>query len=115
MSFLLTLLTWAFVAFIATALGLLAFNKSRGLTLLQHRQDMLPQAMLVRYLGLGALALVAAIFNAPRLLFAMLLAFAVIGLGDAFIYRRAKHPFWLHLAIGGTAALGALIAFFSIP
>ncbi len=112
---LLTIVTWAFVAFVAVALFLLARNSTRGLTLLQHRVDMLPQAMLVRYGGLGVLALVAALFNAPRLLFAMLLAFAVIGLGDAWFYHRAGHPFWLHLAIGALAGIGALLAVFSLP
>ena len=60
---------WAAVAFMAVVGGLLAFNKERGLKLIQHRPDMLPQAMLVRYLGLGTLALLAAVLNAPHLLF----------------------------------------------
>jgi len=114
-STLLTALTWAFVAFVAVAMVLLARNSTRGLSLLQHRVDLLPQAMLVRYGGLGVLAIVAALFNAPRLLFAMLLAFAVIGLGDAVVYRRAGHAFWLHAAVGALAGLGAVAAFFALP
>ena len=114
LSTLLTIVAWAAVAFVALASLLLARNSERGLTLLQHRVDMLPQAMLVRYGGLGVLALVAALFNAPRLLFAMLLAFAVIGLGDAWVYHRAGHAYWMHLAAGLLAGLGALLAVFSI-
>jgi len=110
----LAIFAWGAVAFVGLALGLMAANKERGLTLIQHRADMLPQAMLVRYAGLGALALVAAVFGAPRLLFAMLLAFAVIGLGDALVYRHAGHPFWMHLAVGALAGIGAVIAAVSI-
>jgi len=115
LSTLLTIVAWAAVAFVALAALLLARNSERGLTLLQHRVDMLPQAMLVRYAGLGSLALLAALFNAPRLLFAMLVAFAVIGLGDAYVYRAAGHPFWMHAAVGGLAAVGAVVALYAMP
>ncbi|RNF35708.1 hypothetical protein [Paracoccus methylarcula] len=93
---------------------LLAFNKQSGLKLIQHRVEMLPQAMLVRYAGLTALALIASWIGAPRVLFGLLVAIAVIGLGDTYIYRRAGHPFWLHLAIGGAAAFGAFLSLFAM-
>ncbi|MEO1733224.1 MAG: hypothetical protein AAFR45_06300 [Pseudomonadota bacterium] len=109
-----TLIGWLVAVFMIIVTVLLAMNKESGLKYLQHRAEMLPQAMLVRYGGMSLLALLAAWFNAPRILFAMLLAFAVIGLGDAFIYRRAGHPFWMHLGVGALAAIGALIALFSI-
>lgn len=112
-SSLVTIVGWVVAIFMVVVTLLLAMNKQTGLKLIQHRTDMLPQALLVRYAGMTLLALLAAWLNAPTFLFAMLLAFAVIGLGDAFIYRRAGHPFWLHLAGGVVAALGAIIALFS--
>lgn len=110
-----TWIGWAVAIFMIVVTVLLAMNKGTGLKLIQHRADMLPQALLVRYAGMAFLAVLAALLNAPTLLFAMLLSFAVIGMGDAFIYRRAGHPFWLHLAGGGVATLGAIVAFFAIP
>ncbi|MBU3030264.1 hypothetical protein [Paracoccus marinaquae] len=112
-----TLLTWigwiVALLLLATTL-LLAFNKESGLKLIQHRVEMLPQAMLVRYAGLAVLALIASWFGAPRVLFGLLTAIAVIGLGDAFIYRRAGHPFWLHLVVGGAAAIAAFLSLFAM-
>lgn len=93
---------------------LLAFNRQSGLRLIQHRVEMLPRAMLVRYAGLTVLALIASWIGAPRVLFGLLAAIAVIGLGDTYIYRRAGHPFWLHLAIGGAAAIGAFLSLFTM-
>lgn len=93
---------------------MLAMNKQSGLKLIQHRVELLPQAMLVRYAGLTVLALVASWIGAPRVVFSLLLAIAVISLGDTFIYRRAGHPFWLHLAIGGVAAFGAFLSLFAM-
>lgn len=114
MSGLVTLIGWiAALALIAVTL-LLAFNKQSGLKMIQHRAELLPQAMLVRYAALALLALIGSLMGWPRLLFAMLLAFAVIGFGDAFVYRRAGHPFWLHLVVGGAAAIGALLSLFSM-
>ncbi|MCV6584931.1 MAG: hypothetical protein OIF47_05310 [Marinibacterium sp.] len=114
MGMLLSIIGWAVAISLVVITAMLALNKSSGLKLIQHRTDMLPQVLLVRYGGMAVLSLLAAWFNAPRVLFSMLLAFAVIGLGDAFIYRRAGHPFWLHLVVGGLAGLGALLALFSI-
>ena len=108
-----TLLSWAVALYLIAVTALLAFRKQTGLTLIQHRTDMLPQVLLVRYAGLGLLARLAAWLNAPRLLFGMLLAFSVISLGDAFVYRRANHPFWLHLGAGVVAGVGAVLALFS--
>lgn len=115
LSSLVTIIGWAAVIFMVAVTALLATNRQTGLKLIQHRPEMLPQALLVRYVGLALLALLAALLNAPAILFAMLLSFAVIGMGDAFVYRRAGHPFWLHLAGGGAAFVGAIIAFFAIP
>ena len=114
MGTLLTIIGWAVAIGLIALTAMLAMNKQSGLKLLQHRTDMLPQVLLVRYGGMALLSVLAAWFNAPRILFAMLLAYAVIGLGDAFIYHRAGHPFRLHLAVGVLAGLGALIALFSI-
>lgn len=107
-------LGWAATLALIGVTLLLALNRQSGLRLLQHRVDMLPQAMLVRYAGLAVLALVASWLNAPRILFAMLLAMAVIGLGDAFIYRQAGHPFWLHLAVGVAALIAAFLSLFAM-
>lgn len=111
-----------FINFIGwlVALGLigitvmLALNKQSGLKLIQHRVDMLPQAMLVRYAGLTVLAIIAAWLGAPKVLFGVLTAIAIIGFGDAYIYRRAGHPFWFHLAIGGATAFGAFLSLFAM-
>lgn len=110
----LQIIGWVAAALLVVVTLLLALNKQTGLKVIQHRADMLPQAMLVRYAGLSALAVLAVFFGAPRLLFSMLLALAVIGLGDAFIYRRAGHPFWLHLIVGAASLIGAFLALFSI-
>lgn len=112
---LLTYIGWSVAIFMIAVTVLLALNKQSGLKLIQHRADMLPQAILVRYAGMSLLALLAVWFSAPSILFAMLLSFAVIGLGDTFIYRRAGHPFWLHLGAGAAAAIAAVIALLAIP
>lgn len=104
---LVSLAGWLAAILMIAVVGLLAFNRQSGLTLLQHRAEMLPQAMLVRYLGLALLALIAGWLGASVVLLTVLLCFAVIGLGDAYIYRRAGHPFLLHLAAGAAALLGA--------
>ncbi len=105
------------VALAAVALAvvtvLLATNRQSGLRLIGHRVEMLPQAMLVRYGGLMLLAAVGAWLNLRDFLLAVLIVCAVIGFGDAFIYRRAGWPFRLHLIVGGLATLGALLAFFA--
>ncbi len=112
---LISIFSWVVALFLVLVTVLLALNRQSGLKLVQHRADMLTQVLLVRYAGMSALAIIAAWLNAPRMLSVMLLSFAVIGLGDAFIYRRAGHPFWLHLASGVIAAVGALVALFAIP
>ena len=115
MSGFISILSWAFALFMVLVTVLLALNRQTGLRLVQHRPDMLIQVLLVRYLSLSSLAIIAAWLNAPLMLSVILLSFAVVGLGDAFIYRRAGHPFWLHLASGVIAAIGALVALFAIP
>lgn len=106
--------SWALALGLIAITVMLAMNKQSGLKLIQHRVELLPQAMLVRYAGLTALALIASWIGAPRILFGLLVAIAVIGLGDTYIYRRAGHPFWLHLAIGGAAAFGAFLSLFAM-
>lgn len=103
---------WVLAAGLVVVTLLLAFNRRSGLTILQHRTELLPQVMLVRYGGMALLALIAAWLQAPVFLFAVLLVFAVFGLGDAFIYRRAGFPFQLHLIVGGAALICALLALF---
>lgn len=103
-------IAWGLVIILAGITVLLALNKQSGLALIQHRPEMLPQAMLVRYAGMTVLALITAWIGAPRVLFGVLLAVSVIGFGDAFIYRRADHPFWLHLIVGGAALFCAFLS-----
>ncbi|MFV0383102.1 hypothetical protein [Paracoccus sp. (in: a-proteobacteria)] len=112
LSSLVHLIGWGVALLMVAVTVMLAMNRQTGLKMIQHRPEMLPQAMLVRYAGLTALALVSAWIGAPRVLFGLLLAIAVIGLGDTFIYRRAGHPFWLHLAMGCAAAFGAFLSLF---
>ncbi len=114
LSTLVTIAGWLAVAFMVTVTVLLALGKERGLKLVQHDRDHLPQALLVRYAGLSLLALLAAWIGAPSVLFGLLLGFAVICFGDAFIYSRAGKPHWIHLIGGGVAAIGALVSLFAM-
>ncbi len=109
-----SILSWLAVLFLLAATVLLAMQKQSGLKMLQHKAEMLPQAMLVRYASAALLALVASFLGAPKVVFAMLLMISVVGFGDAYIYRRAGHPHWMHLGVGGAALIGALFALFSI-
>ena len=109
-----TFLTWGIAILLIGVTALLALNKQSGLSMIQHRVELLPQAMLVRYAGLSLLALIASWLGAPRVVFGVLVGISVIGFGDAFIYRRAGHPFWLHLIIGGAALLGAFLSLFAM-
>ena len=101
---------WIAALAMALVALLLAFNRQTGLSLIQHDMRLLPQAMLVRYAVLALLAALGAWFKVPLFLFAILLAFALIGFGDAFIYRRAGEPHWFHLCVGGVSLIGALLA-----
>ncbi len=111
---LISLISWIAVGFLAVATVLLAMQKQTGLKMIQHKPEMLPQAMLVRYAGATLLAVVAAFFGAPKVLFGLLLMISLVGFGDAYIYRRAGHPHWMHLGIGGAALIGAIFSLFSI-
>lgn len=103
----------------AAAIGLLAITLllalgwQSGLRMIGHRVEALPQIMLVRY---GALTLLAALgvwLNLADFLFAVLIVLAVIGLGDALVYRRMRYPFWLHMTVATIATIGALLALFA--
>lgn len=111
---LVSLISWITVLFLIFVTVMLARQKQTGLKLIQHRAEMLPQAMLVRYASAAILAVIASFIGAPKMLFAMLLMIAVIGFGDAYIYRRAGYPHWMHLGLGGAALIGAFFALFSI-
>ncbi|AUH35033.1 hypothetical protein [Paracoccus tegillarcae] len=107
-------LSWAVALLLIAVTVLLAMNKQSGLKMIQHRAEMLPQALLIRYGALTLLALISSWMGSTRLTFAFLLSIAVISLGDVFIYRRAGHPFQIHLIIGGVAGLGALLSLFAM-
>lgn len=108
------LLSWLVAALLIVVTVMLAMNKQSGLKMIQHRPEMLPQALLIRYGALTLLALISSWVGAPTMSFAFLLAIAVISLGDAFIYRRRGYPFQIHLIIGGVAAVGALLSLFAL-
>lgn len=101
---------WIAAGALAVIAIMLALNSMSALKWIGHRVEILPQAMLVRYGGMALLAACAAWLGLPALLTSTLLVFAVIGFGDAFIYRRAGYPFKLHLAAGGTALVLAALA-----
>lgn len=107
-------LSWAVALLLIAITIMLAMNKQSGLKMIQHRPEMLPQALLIRYGALTLLALISSWIGLPTMTFAFLLAIAIISLGDTFIYRRAGHPFLIHLIIGGVAGLGALLSLFAI-
>lgn len=109
----LVILGWVVALFLALVAVLLLLKKETGLKLIQHRAELLPQAMLVRYAAAAVLALVAVWLDAPRVLFAVMLMIAIVGFGDAYVYRRAGHPFWMHLGVGIGALIGVLIALFN--
>lgn len=100
-------------AALAVVTVLLATNRQSGLRLIGHSVEMLPQAMLVRYGGLTLMALVGVWLNLPGFLLAVMIVCAVIGFGDAFVYRREAYAFRLHLIAGGLATVGALLARFA--
>ena len=102
----------AAVALLAVTL-MLALGWQSGLRVIGHRIESLPQAMLVRYGALTLLAALSAWLNLTDFLFAVLIVLAVIGLGDALIYRRQRYPFWLHVTVAAIATFGALLALFA--
>ncbi len=110
---LISFITWGLAIGLAGVAVLLMLNKQSGLRMIQHRPEILPQALLVRYAGSALLALVAAWIGAPRILFAALLMIGMVAMGDVYIYRRAGYPFWLHLVVGVGALLCALVALFT--
>ena len=83
------IMTWIAAGLLAVIAVMLAMNSMLALKWIGHRVELLPQAMLVRYGGMALLAASAAWLGLPSLLSSTLVVFAVIGLGDAFIYHRA--------------------------
>lgn len=88
---------------------LVAANPAAGLARLTHRPEFLPQVMAFRYAGFALLALAAAILGDPRVLLALMLAFALVSFGDTWIYARAGHRHAPHLLAGIASLAGALL------
>ena len=84
-----TIIGWAVALGMIAVTVMLTRNKAGGLNTTSIEPNMMPQVLLVRYASFTLLILLAAWFNAPWLLFAVLLTFALVGLGDDWIYRRA--------------------------
>ncbi len=104
---------WIIAAGFAVIVVMMIMNSRSAMKYIGHRVEMLPQAMLVRYGGMALLAVCAAWLGRPALLASTLLVFAVIGLGDAFIYYRARLPFKIHLVSGGVALALAILTQFT--
>ena len=101
------LVGWTAVLVTAGLTLLVAADPGRGLAALTHRPEFLPQVMAVRYAGHALLALGGALLAEPDVMLALMLAFALISIGDTIIYARAGHRVAPH-AIAGAASLAAI-------
>jgi len=107
-----TVVGWTAVLVTVGFTLLVAADPRRGLGVLTHRPEFLPQVMAVRYAGLALLALLGAATADRDFLLALMLAFALISVGDTIIYARAGHRFAPH-AIAGAASLAAAVLLLS--
>ncbi len=95
------------VAILAGLALIMARNPVAGLAQLTHRVEQLPLVLADRYAAFAALALAATLWGDLRMLAALFLAFAWMGLADGLIYARAGHPHWKHTASGIASLAGA--------
>ncbi len=103
-------------AMIPAYIGVLfAFDPVKALPQATHRLEQLPLVMVDRYAAFALFALAAAWSGDMRVIAATFAILAVPGLGDAFIYARAGHPFRKHLAAGLAALFVSALAFAAIP
>lgn len=110
---LLRIALWIIAAGLVVIVVLMLMNSRSAMKYIGHQAEMLPQAMLVRYVGMALLAICAAWLGRPALLASTLLVFAVIGLGDAIVYRRTERLFKIHLVVGGGALILAALTQFT--
>ncbi len=92
-------------------LGALALIVARdpvgGLASLTHRPAQLPLVLADRYAAFAGLALAALVWGDLRMLLALFLAFAWMGLADGLIYARAGEAHLKHTASGVASLIGA--------
>lgn len=99
------LLAWIGVA-ITGGIALICLpNPARGLVLLTHRMELLPQVMLDRYIAFFGFSLFVAFYGDLTVLAAWAAVLAFMAFADTVIYARIGHPFGKHLSAG----IGALV------
>lgn len=103
------LVGWSAVLVTGGIMLLVAADPRRGLAVLTHRVELLPQVMVVRYASQVLLAFLALWMGDPDFLLALMLAFTVMSLGDTFLYASAGHRFGPHLLAGIGSLAGLLI------
>lgn len=84
-------------------------DPDRGLARLTHRPAQLPLVLADRYVAFAALTLAALVWGDLRMLLALFLAFAFMGLADGAVYARADHPHVKHTASGLASLVGAAV------
>ena len=109
MTTLVIIFAWATFATMAYFTSQIARDPAASLGKIMHDTPELPRALLVRYIGTTLLALFVALTGNIAAITAMFAAYAVIGLGDAWVYKSVGKPFTIHLFGGGSAAFGTLI------
>lgn len=97
------------VVVLALLAALVARDPVRGLAQLTHRPAQLPLVLGDRYAAFAGLALAAVLWGDLRMLLALFLAFAFMGLADGAIYARAGHAHAKHTASGAASLLGAAV------
>ncbi len=85
-------------------------NPEKGMAIVTHRAEQLPNVMTDRYFALSALAVGATLYGDLTVISFLFAVFAFLGFADAFIYLKRGFPYVTHLAAGIAATLVALIA-----
>ncbi len=90
---------------------LFALNPARGMAAASHRIEQLPLVMSDRYIGTAFLLLGVILFGDYRLLAWFLAVVGIAGLGDVWIYARAKAPVLPHLIASALYGVAATLAY----
>jgi len=89
-------------------------NPVRGLVLLTHRVEQLPQVMLDRYIAVFGFSLFVAIYGDLAVLAAWAFVLAFMAFADTVIYARIGHPFGKHLSAGIAALVVLAVALIAL-
>lgn len=75
-------------------------NPARGMAVVKHRAEDLPQVMTGRYIGFFLFAIGAAIYRDPYVIAWMFAVFATVSFWDVMTYRKGGHAYAPHLQAG---------------